>query len=95
MSECYLFTKKQFLEQMEKAITDDEVILFSTIKQGSMRGSSKHKLKGFEVGFTNDCFVNPDSISDILQCMTAGVVFLKKEFWNEETKKFVQKEKEK
>lgn len=92
MGQCYIFTKKQFLEQMEKLI-DGEAVIFSTIKQGVVSGASKKKLKSFEVAFSNDCFKNSETISDLIGSLTAGMILLKKEYWSEDIKNFMEKEK--
>ena len=76
---------------MDKLIENNEAVILSTIKQGSMRGATKKRLKGFEIGFTNDCFKDKDTIGDLISSFTAGIILLKKEDWSEEVKRYMKK----
>jgi hypothetical protein len=86
MSNTSILTK-QMLIKMAEDIKDNEIVIISNILQGSMHGSSKKKLKGFEIGFTNDCFKEPESISDLMNSMCFGLIIMDKKLMNQETLK--------
>lgn len=92
MGDCYIFNKRQFIEQMQKVIKDDQAVIISTIKQGMMSGASKKKLKGFHVGFTNDCFKNPEDIRDLMKSFSAGLILLNPDDQSESVKKLIKDE---
>lgn len=89
---CYVMSKKFFLEQIDKSIKDEFVILSSMM--GNIRGASKKKLKSFEVGFTSDCFKSPETITDLLNSRLYGLIIMNKKLMPEETiKKITESEK--
>jgi hypothetical protein len=89
---CFVMSKKFFLEQMDKSIKGEFIILSNQL--GNIRGASKKKMKSFEVGFTNDCFKKPESINDLLNSRLWGLIMMDKKFMTEETiKNIIESEK--
>lgn len=87
---CYVFTKEQFIEQINKLVKKDDAIIFSTIKQGSMGGLSKRNLKHFDTGFTSDCFKDSQGISDLLSSVTGGIIILEKKFQSDDVRERIK-----
>lgn len=89
---CFVMSKRFFLEQMNKSIKGEYIILSNMM--GNMKGASKKKLKSFEVGFTNDCFKNPETITDLLNSRLWGLIMMDKKFMTEATiKNIIESEK--
>lgn len=93
MGQCYVLTKKEFIKQLDSLIKDNEAVILSTIKQGRVSGASKKRLKSMEIGFAGDCFKNEETISDLIGSFTGGLIFLKKQYWSNKVKEYMESHK--
>ena len=89
MGQCYILSKKNFIKQLNELIKDDEAVILSTIKQGRISGATKKRLKSVEIAFNNDCFKNPETVSDLMGSFVSGLILLKKPYWSDEVKKYM------
>jgi len=74
---------KQMLINLANDMKKDEIILMSNILQGQVSGSTKKKLKAFSIGFTDDCFKSPETVSDLMRARLFGMIIIKKKDINQ------------
>lgn len=91
----YVFTKKQFMEQMDKFVKDDEVLVFTTTPYGQTSGASK-KIPAKRIGFAfaSDAFKDADHIHDIMQSKVAAMIVGKPEILAQNFQDEIAKDKE-
>lgn len=81
----YVMSKEYFLKQMESFVKEGEVIILSSTPQGNISGRTKKNLKQISIGFADDAFKNPDTITDIMQSKPFGLIIIDKKFIPEDT----------
>ena len=95
--ETSILTKDMLIETI-KCMETNEIAFLSNIIQGQVSGATKKKLKSINIGFTNDCFKNPETIGDLINSKLFGLIIMDKKLMNQKTlKKFndYQKKNEK
>lgn len=60
------YTKKKFLEELDKLIQDDEHIILTNEVDGTIGLAKKKKLKKIPFVFASDAFAKQDTVSDLL-----------------------------
>jgi hypothetical protein len=85
----YVFSKKQFIDQMGKFIGDDEVIILSNTACGSFAVNKKQHGKTISMHFAEDTFANQETISDIIHAKVLAVIACKKDMLSEKAQKSV------
>jgi len=84
------------MEQMDEFIGDDEYIIFSTTPCGNISAASKKtKGKTMTIGFSEDVFDKPETISDILSSKIAGMIVGKKEMLSKSLQEQIKEYEEK
>ena len=88
-----ILTKEMLIETIND-MGINEIALLSNIIQGNVSGATKKKFKSFSVGFTSDCFKNPDTIGDLMNSKLFGLIIMDKKLMNQDTlKKFEEYQK--
>ena len=74
---------KEMLIECINGMKNNEIALFSNIIQGQVSGATKKKLKSFSIGFTNDCFKDPETIGDLINSKLFGLIIMDKKLMNQ------------
>lgn len=82
----YHFSKKKFIEELERLIKDDDHILLSNEFDGTIEALSKKKLKRVPFVFASDAFERQDTIGDLLKSNMFSFVIAKDEIVAEKFK---------
>ena len=82
----YIFNKDMMKKQIDKLVSDDEMIILSNTLQGDMRGASK-RLKGKIIGFgfSELIFKDKENISDLLDSVLFGMIIINKKHLSNQT----------
>lgn len=70
------YTKKQFIENLEKTIGDDEHIIVTTDVDGDLEILKKRHVRRIPFVFANDAFKTEDSLKDILKSKLLSVAIV-------------------
>ncbi len=86
--ETNILTKEMLIETIND-MESNEIAFLSNIIQGQVSGATKKKFKSFSVGFTSDCFKNPETVGDLMNSKLFGLIIMDKKLMNQDTlKKF-------
>jgi hypothetical protein len=61
-----IFTKKEFIQMLQKALNDDQVVLLSRDVVGTLSVNQKKNQKTITFAYAADAFKESDTIADIL-----------------------------
>jgi len=81
-----VMSKKRFLHYLDGQISDNDVMLVTVDKSGSIKYTKKTNSKSVQFDWAADCFESKDDIRDFLTTIpTFGVAICKKEHLTKDT----------